>query len=907
MKRLLFILLTFISLNIFAQSDSFKVKEGSFHKIDGCVTIPARTDVNDLPMGVIKIIPDNINEQQRMRLTFEGNLAMGIEVEPKEGETWVYVTARAVTFLRIKHPDFGVTEFYPPMEIEANQCYEMVLQYVAASESETGFLAISSEPNEADVYVDGKHYGKTTAVVTDLAEGSHTLKLEKQGYVTLTKTINIVKGETLKLNETLQTLSSQKTYLIVKADQPDAMIYIDDEPINTGEASKSVNIGSTHTYRIECDLYHTETGTVTITDRVTVDKKLRPNFGYINVTTSPEQGAKVYVDGKYIGESPIKTDKLASGTHTVRVMKEMFKMKEQTFTVTDGQTTNAALNMAANFVSLTINTDSDSDIYVDGDYKGKGRWTGKLSDGLHNVEARKQNHKPTAKTLDLVLGATQTITLDAPKPINGSIDVNSSPMGATIYIDGKSYGETPNYINNILIGTHELKLEKQGCTTITKTISIKENETLTVNEKLQTGKEIVIKTDKSGDKVYVDNNYVGLSPVTTTITFGSHNLKAERDGKTVSKNIEVSHVETHGRVSSDKEEYMLAAETENIAPAQHEIKGFIIYEETGEPLEYATVSLFNSQDSTFVTGIITDMKGAFSLKTKSGKYYLLVQFVGCVTKTINLNVKDNVSLGKIFMSPDSAFSSNETFTVNGVSFTMIKVEGGTFSMGATSKQGRDAASDEKPVHSVTLSDYYIGETEVTQELWEAVMGSNPSDFKGSQKPVECVSWYDCKEFIEKLNQLTGKNFRLPTEAEWEYAARGGNKSKGYKYSGSNTIDDVAWCYENSGDSGLDGSIWDDDKLEQNNCRTHNVKTKSPNELGIYDMSGNVNEWCEDWYGDYSNGSQTNPVGPSTGSYRVRRGGTWLIYARSCGVSLRGYDDPDSRFTVLGLRLCLYQY
>ena len=484
MKRLLFILLTFISLNIFAQSDSFKVKEGSFHKIDGCVTIPARTDVNDLPMGVIKIIPDNINEQQRMRLTFEGNLAMGIEVEPKEGETWVYVTARAVTFLRIKHPDFGVTEFYPPMEIEANQCYEMVLQYVAASESETGFLAISSEPNEADVYVDGKHYGKTTAVVTDLAEGSHTLKLEKQGYVTLTKTINIVKGETLKLNETLQTLSSQKTYLIVKADQPDAMIYIDDDPINTGEASKSVNIGSTHTYKIECNLYHSETGTITVTDRVTVDKKLRPNFGYINVTTSPEQGAKVYVDGKYIGESPIKTDKLASGTHTVRVMKEMFKMKEQTFTVNDGQTTNAALNMAANFVSVTINTDTDADIYVDGDYKGKGRWTGKLSDGLHNVEARKANHKPTAKTLDLVLGATQTITLDAPKPINGSIDVNSSPMGATIYIDGKSYGETPNYINNVLIGTHELKLEKQGCITITKTINVKEGETLTVNEKL---------------------------------------------------------------------------------------------------------------------------------------------------------------------------------------------------------------------------------------------------------------------------------------------------------------------------------------------------------------------------------------------------------------------------------------
>ena len=552
----------FISLNILGQSDSFKVKEGSFHKVDGCVTIPAYTDVNDLPMGVIKIIPDNINEQQRTRLTFEGNLAMGIEVVQHEGETWVYVTAKAATFLRIRHPDFGVTEFNIPMEIEANRCYEMVLQYIPTThESETGFLAISSEPSEADVYVDGKHYGKTTAFITDLSAGTHELKLEKQGYLTITKNIVIQKGETLKLDETMQSISSQRTYLIIKADQPDALIYIDDEPINTGEASKSVNIGSSHTYRIECDLYHTETGTVTVTDRVTVDKKLRPNFGYINVTTFPEQGAKVYVDGKYIGESPIMTDKLASGTHTVRAMKDMFKMKEQSFNVTDGQTTSATLTMSANFVNVTLNTDADADIYVDEEYKGKGRWTGRLSDGLHNFEARKQNHRTTKKTLDLVLGENKTITLEAPNPINGSIDVNSSPMSAEIYIDGKHYGQTPNFIIEILIGTHELRLEKSGCATLTKTITIKEGETLTVNEKLQTGKEITIqtgkeitiKTDKSGDKLYVDDNYVGLSPVTTTITFGSHNIKAERNGKTVSKTITV---ETQN-YASPKNEYML--------------------------------------------------------------------------------------------------------------------------------------------------------------------------------------------------------------------------------------------------------------------------------------------------------------------------------------------------------------
>ena len=734
MKKIVLATFMFImSLNVFSQSETFKVKDDSFHKIEGCITIPARYDDNDAAMAVVKIIPENINEQDRAKLYFEGNLATFIEVEQNIGETWVYLTAEAATFLRIKHPDFGVTEFWFPMSLKPKQCYEMVLQNVDITPvAEVGFLAISSEPNEADVYVDGKHYGKTTAVVTDLAEGSHTLKLEKQGYVTVTKNIVITKGETLKLNETMQTVSSQRTYLIVKADQPDARIYIDNNLKNTGEHAENVIIGSTHTYKIECNLYHTETGTVTVNERMTIEKKLRPAFGYINVSTTPEQGAKVFVNGEYLGLSPIKSDKLKSGSHTVMVMKDMFKMTEKSFVVNDGQTTNATLNMSSNFVNVTINTDADSDIYVDEEYKAKGRWTGRLSDGLHNFEARKQNHRTTKKSLDLVLGEKQTITLEAPKPINGSLDVNSSPMSAEIYIDGKHYGQTPNYINEILIGTHELKLEKQGCTPITKTISIKEGETLSVSEKL-------------------------VSQQTTD----------------------------------------------------------------------------NRQQASGNAG------------------------------------------------------GNETFTVNGVSFTMIKVEGGTFQMGATSEQGSDAYSDEKPVHSVTLSDYYIGETEVTQELWEAVMGSNPSWFKGSQKPVEQVSWNDCKEFITKLNRLTGKNFRLPTEAEWEYAARGGNESQGYKYSGSNTIDNVAWYGGNSG--------------------THNVKTKSPNELGIYDMSGNVWEWCEDRYGDYSSGSQTNPTGPSTGSSRVSRGGSWYYDAGGCRVSIRFNYDPGHRSNYLGLRLCLSQY
>ena len=240
---------------------------------------------------------------------------------------------------------------------------------------------------------------------------------------------------------------------------------------------------------------------------------------------------------------------------------------------------------------------------------------------------------------------------------------------------------------------------------------------------------------------------------------------------------------------------------------------------------------------------------------------------------------------------NTSVASNDILPIilpNGVRFNMIRVHGGTFDRGATSEQGSDAYDDEKPVHKVTLSTYYIGETEVTQELWKAVMGSNPSYFSSGslKRPVENVSWNECQEFIRKLNALTGKTFRLPTEAEWEFAARGGTKSRGYKYSGGNDIGSVAWYDGNAVRS------------------THDVKTKQPNELGIYDMSGNVWEWCQDWYGKYSAGSQSNPKGPSSGSNRVIGGGSWYLNPRDCRASLRSSYNPDYRYLSIGLRLFL---
>jgi len=225
----------------------------------------------------------------------------------------------------------------------------------------------------------------------------------------------------------------------------------------------------------------------------------------------------------------------------------------------------------------------------------------------------------------------------------------------------------------------------------------------------------------------------------------------------------------------------------------------------------------------------------------------------------------------------------------GMEIEMVYIEGGTFTMGCTAMKKSDCISDEAPAHRVTLDGFYIGKYEITQLQWRIVMGSDPPDlnFKGCDNcPVERISWNDAMEFIKKLNQLTGRTYRLPTEAEWEYAARGGNKSRSYTYSGSNNADDVAWFIRNC--SG----------------KTHNAGLNKPNELGLYDMSGNVWEWCQDWYDEtyYTYAPETNPVNVQASLYKVLRGGSWIGGAEMLRVSARHRNSPDDRGLYSGLRV-----
>jgi formylglycine-generating enzyme required for sulfatase activity len=280
---------------------------------------------------------------------------------------------------------------------------------------------------------------------------------------------------------------------------------------------------------------------------------------------------------------------------------------------------------------------------------------------------------------------------------------------------------------------------------------------------------------------------------------------------------------------------------------------------------------------------------------KGGTFYMDAQLVDVVTAEViksasaTSDLRDNAAMmlvaryvAKNLVGDGNAQQGKQQAKIE---VEMVFVKGGTFTMGCAGSQS-NCEKDEKPAHKVTVGDFNIGKYPVTQKQWIQVMGSNPSHFKGDKLPVGKVSWHDAQEFIQKLNTITGKQYRLATEAEWEYAARGGAQSTGFLYAGSNNINDVAWHKGNS------------------NGKVGAVGTKLPNELGIYDMSGNVWEWVSDWKGNYTSSSETNPQGPNAGSIRVIRGGSWPYEAKFCRITYRNGSAPGNRGADVGFRLAI---
>ena len=469
-------------------------------------------------------------------------------------------------------------------------------------------------------------------------------------------------------------------------------------------------------------------------------------------------------------------------------------------------------------------------------------------------------------------GMTYILTLSKPAGSTEPTDAGGNfyaltvtPKNAVVTIDGnqQTVSTDGEYSAMLPYGSHTYKVEAGGYISKSGSFTISSSDMTPINVSLVSAMATVSVTCPTpAVSLYVDKKSVGMAPWTGSLKEGMHLIEAKKDG-----------YRSQQRTINLSQQQRLDVAFAELAAIQGNLS--INYKPFGADVFIDGKKV--GQSPRVFNGILV---GSHKVEIKKDGY-------GTDSKTVSILEGQTASLSGVLTTHTS--SSGNTITIpvkDGISIDMVRVEAGTFTMGATAEM-KDPFSDEKPTHGVTLAnDYYIGKYEVTQALWKAVMGNNPSYFKGDNLPVERVNWDDCQEFISKLNGITGKTFRLPTEAEWEYAARGGNKSRGYQYSGSNNLSEVAWYKENSG------------------YKTHAVGTKQANELGIHDMSGNVLEWCQDWYGEYNSSSQLNPTGANSGSYRVRRGGCWFDLARYCRSSSRRSFTPGGRDNDLGLRLVL---
>ena len=480
---------------------------------------------------------------------------------------------------------------------------------------------------------------------------------------------------------------------------------------------------------------------------------------------------------------------------------------------------------------------------------------------------------------------TYVLILVKPSSQNEPVDaggnfyaISVQPRNAVVTIDGiqQNVSSDGEYSAMLPYGIHTYKVEAGGYISKSGSFSVSSGEMAPINVSLVSALATVSVTCPTpAVSLYVDKMSVGNAPWSGSLREGMHLVEAKKNGyRSQRKTIQLSQQQKLDVAFGE-----LIAIQGNLS-VNYKPFGADVYvdgKKLGQsPRVFNGLLVGNHQVEVRKDGYATNKK---SVMISEGQ-------TASISGTLSSNT---ASSSNGYASSSSVSSGSNVISIpvrNGITIEMVKVEAGTFMMGATSEM-QNPYDDEKPVHQVTLTnDYYMGKYEVTQALWQAVTGKNPSKFKGDNLPVERVSWNDCQVFIRNLNNMTGRKFRLPTEAEWEYAARGGKKSRGYQYSGSSNISDVAWFDDINGN------------------KKHPVGTKQANELGLYDMSGNVWEWCQDRYGSYSSLFQKNPTGAIMGVYRVFRGGRWGANERIGRTSCRSYCTPDFSYFNLGLRLAL---
>lgn len=495
----------------------------------------------------------------------------------------------------------------------------------------------------------------------------------------------------------------------------------------------------------------------------------------------------------------------------------------------------------------------------------------------------------------------------------GSIQVTSKPDGMVIYLNDQNTGKiTPYTFNGIETGDYSIKLTNQWYQTQTKKVSVIDERTVPVNFIMKSlFAELTINATTEAT-IYINGSRVSLTSWTGRVMEGICKVKVEKVGyatqefqlaivagknqkldinlKSETGELEVISEPQGAVVTVDGTIYGL---TPIKIPKLPEKKYIVSIAKKGFTTAIRSVDVIGRKLTQVEVTLTSGKQVAITSEPSGAQIFIDDSLYGTTPKSIwleygeylfKLTKGNKVIVEKVTTSFTSSAANSFILKDSNdpLDQYMVLVKGGTFRMGDTFGEGK---AFEKPVHDVTISDFYISKYEITQSLWEEIMGNSPSHFKDcDQCPVERVSWYEVQNFITKLNVLTGKNYRLPTETEWEYAARGGEKTQNHRYSGARNINDVAWYSGNSGN------------------KTNEVGLLKPNELGIYDMSGNVWEWCNDWFSSYSTTPEINPKGPETGDGRVVRGGSWFGYIDANRLTFRGFDDPANSRSYIGFRV-----
>jgi formylglycine-generating enzyme required for sulfatase activity len=466
-----------------------------------------------------------------------------------------------------------------------------------------------------------------------------------------------------------------------------------------------------------------------------------------------------------------------------------------------------------------------------------------MTTGEYTIKLVNQWYQPQSKKVTIIDERTQLVSFTL-KPLFAELTINATNDGF-IHINGEKVGSA-TWTGRVMEGICKVRVEKQGFATQNFQLSIMAGKNQKVDIKLKPVMgSIEVSSEPTGAIISIDGTVYGLTPFTiTNLAVGNYRLSLSKVGYTsIFKTVEV------------KEAQVSKVSLTLVSGKQVAIKS----EPSAARIFLDDSLLGNTPKSIFF------QFGNHNLTIEKGDLKLVEKIV--VTQTSPSSYEFKLK------------DSNDPMEKH-----LVLVKGGTFKMGDTFGDGKKY---EKPIRDVTVGDFYISKFEVSQALWKEVMGDNPSHFEGCEKcPVERISWNQVQEFLKKLNTLTGKEYRLPTEAEWEYAARGGENSQGHRYSGAYNINDVAWYSGNSGN------------------KPNPVGLLRPNELGIYDMSGNVWEWCNDWFAPYPSSPEINPKGPETGDGRVVRGGSWFGFIGACRLTFRGFDDPANSRSYIGFRVVL---